>query len=37
MTLLELIQGFCRRQGLPIPNTAYNSTEAGVIQLVGLL
>lgn len=37
MTLLELIQEFCRRQGLPAPTAVMNSNDDMLLQIAGLL
>jgi len=37
MTLLEIIQKFCVRTGLPSPATAFGTTDAQVLQAIGLL
>lgn len=36
MTLLELVQTFCRRQGLPAPSIAVSSQDDQILQIVGL-
>lgn len=37
MTLLEIVQEFCRVRGLPVPTSAYGSSDAQISQIVGLL
>lgn len=37
MTMLTLIQRFCRRQKIPVPGTVYGSTDVQVLQLMALL
>lgn len=37
MTVLELIQKFCRRQGLPVPSTITAATDDQIIQIRELL
>lgn len=36
-TVLEIVQKFCRRTGLPRPNTVFGSTNAQVLQAMALL
>lgn len=36
MTLLELIQTFCRRQGLDAPSTIFSSQDDQILQIAGL-
>jgi hypothetical protein len=37
MTMLTVIQNFCRRTNLPVPATVYGSTDSQVLQLMALL
>ena len=37
LTLLGLVQEFCRRRALPIPISVTGSQDDGVIQMWGLL
>ncbi len=37
MTMLALIQRFCKRTGLTVPNTVYGSTDEQVAQILSLL
>jgi hypothetical protein len=37
MTLLELVQRFARRTGIPVPTTVYNNSDSGIAQIQGLL
>lgn len=37
MTMLTTIQRFCRRTNIPIPSTAYGSTDPQVLQAMSLL
>lgn len=37
MTLLELVQAFCRRANVPVPSTAVGSTDAQVNQALAIL
>lgn len=37
MNLKEVVQEFCRRQNLPIPNSVVSNTDSGVRQMWGLL
>lgn len=37
LTVLQLVQEFCKRSALPVPSTATTSTDPGVKQYVGLL
>lgn len=37
MTLLSLVQKFCRRTGIPSPATVYGSTDAQVLQVMNIL
>ena len=37
MTMLSLIQKFCRRTGLPSPATVYGTTDAQTLQIMNLL
>lgn len=37
MALLDLVQEFCKRRGLPVPMTAIGNTDDTVVQLVALL
>lgn len=37
MTLLQLVQEFCRRRGLPIPGTVTGAQDDTVVQMWGLL
>lgn len=37
MTLLEIIQGFCRRTNVPTPATVLGSTDEQILQILGLL
>lgn len=37
MNLLQLVQHFCRRQGLSVPTAAYASTDPQIIQIIALL
>lgn len=37
MTVLELIQRFCRRTGVPVPATAIGSTDNQILQIVAIL
>lgn len=37
MTMLTVVQKFCRRTGLPVPSTVYGSTDTKVLQIMGIL
>lgn len=37
MTLLEIVQQFCGRQAIPIPNTVIGNPDTQVIQIVALI
>lgn len=37
MTLLQLIQEFCRRRALPVPSSAVSNPDTGVMQLLGIM
>jgi hypothetical protein len=37
MSMLSIIQHFCRRRGIPRPTTAYGSTDPQVLQVMALL
>lgn len=37
MSMLTLVQSFCRRTGLPVPTSVLGSSDAGVLQVLGLL
>ena len=36
MTLLEIVQEFCRRQGLPVPSAVVSLGDDQLTQIVGL-
>lgn len=36
MTVLSVIQTFCKRSGLPVPNALFGSQDTQIIQLTGL-
>lgn len=37
MTLLQIVQEFCRRRALPVPTSAISNQDTGVAQILGLL
>lgn len=37
MTLLQIVQEFCRRRALPVPGAVVGSTDPQVLQILGLL
>lgn len=37
MTMLSLVQNFCRRTQLPVPTTVYGTTDTQVLQVMALL
>jgi len=37
MTLIQIIQEFCKRRALPVPTYAISNPDSGVMQMVGLL
>ena len=37
MSMLEIVQRHCRRSNIPVPTTAYGSTDDQVLQVVALL
>lgn len=37
MSLLSLVQNFCRRTNLPVPNTVYGTTDTQIQQIMSLL
>jgi hypothetical protein len=37
MSMLSLIKHFCRRTGIPYPNTVYGSTDPQILQVMALL
>lgn len=37
MTLIQIVQEFCRRQGLPVPTVVISSNDDMLLQIVGLL
>lgn len=37
MTMLAVIQNFCRRSGIPVPSTVTGSTDSQVLQVMALL
>lgn len=37
MTLLNLVQAFCRRRGIPVPGAVFQSNDDQAMQIVGML
>lgn len=37
LTLLEIVEKFCQRTSIPVPTTAYGSTDTQITQIVALL